>query len=165
MANNNKGKLDLTTFFYGFGAAVVLVGSMFKFVGWDYANELFITGLSIEALVFLVSAFERTTDDKDYQWENVFPQLTSNSSNSDGVNMNSYQDAMKQFSGTLTELSEQIRGLNSSLNSVKEEMANNAKASKEMHDKVNGFNQQIGEYNEHMQKINSKYREFLNGTK
>jgi peptidoglycan hydrolase CwlO-like protein len=164
MANKAKGKLDLTTFFYGFGAAVVLVGSMFKFVGWDYANELFITGLSIEALVFLVSAFERTTDDKEYQWENVFPQLTSEGSG-EGVNLHSYQDAMKQFSGTLLELSEQIKGLNNSLNNVKEEMANNAKASKEMHEKVNGFNQQIGEYNEHMQKINAKYRDFLSGTK
>ncbi len=164
MANKAKGKLDVTTFFYGFGAAVVLVGSMFKFVGWDYANELFITGLSIEALVFLVSAFERTTDDKEYQWENVFPQLTSEG-NGEGANMQGYQDAMKQFSGTLLELSEQIKGLNNSLSSVKEEMANNAKASKEMHDKVNGFNQQIGEYNEHMQKINAKYRDFLSGTK
>lgn len=163
MANKAKGKLDLTTFFYGFGAAVVLVGSMFKFVGWDYANELFITGLSIEALVFLVSAFERSTDDTVYQWENVFPQLTSQGGNP--ADLTSYQDAMKQFSGTLGELSKQIEGLNSSLSAVKEEMASNARASKEMHDKVNGFNQQLGEYNDHMQKINAKYREFLASSK
>lgn len=164
MANKAKGKLDITTFFYGFGAAVVLVGSMFKFVGWDYANELFITGLSIEALVFLVSAFERTVDDKEYHWENVFPQLGAEGG-ANGPNMDSYQDAMKQFSGTLVDLSEQIKGLNQSLSAVKDEMANNAKASKEMHEKVNGFNQQLGEYNEHMQKINAKYKEFLSGNK
>ncbi len=160
MANKVKGKLDITTFFYGFGATVVLVGSMFKFVGWEYANELFILGLSIEALVFLVSAFERSTDDKEYQWENVFPQLTSENGG-EAANLNSYQDAMKQFSGTLGELSEQIKGLNASLNAVKSEMAASAESSKEMHGKVNEFNQQMNEYNEHMQKINAKYRDFL----
>ena len=71
----DKGKLSPITFLYGFGAAVVLVGAMFKFLGWNYANEMFVVGLSIEALVFLVSAFERTTEDKEYEWDNVFPQL------------------------------------------------------------------------------------------
>jgi uncharacterized protein YceH (UPF0502 family) len=36
---------------------------------------LFIVGLAIEAVVFLVSAFERTKSEKEYAWENVFPQL------------------------------------------------------------------------------------------
>ena len=52
----DKGKLKPLTFLYGFGAAVVLVGAMFKFLGWNYANQMFVVGLSIEALVFLVSA-------------------------------------------------------------------------------------------------------------
>jgi septal ring factor EnvC (AmiA/AmiB activator) len=160
MANKQKGKLDVTTFFYGFGASVVLVGSMFKFVGWDYANELFITGLSIEALVFFVSAFERSSIDKTYQWENVFPQLTSENG-SEVANLISYQDAMKQFSSTLGELSTQIKGLNESLGAIKTEMSSNAEASKEMHGKVNVFNQQLDEYNQHMLKINARYREFL----
>jgi peptidoglycan hydrolase CwlO-like protein len=164
MANKSKGKLDITTFFYGFGAAVVLVGSMFKFVGWDYANELFIVGLSIETLVFLVSAFERSTEDKEYPWENVFPQLNSDGT-SEGVDLTSYQDAMKQFSSTLGELSEQIRGLNSSISNIKDEMSANAQASKEMHGKVTEFNNQLADYNESMQKINAKYREFLSGDK
>jgi uncharacterized protein YukE len=164
MSNKGKGKLDAITFFYGFGAAVVLVGSMFKFVGWDYANELFIAGLSIETLVFLVSAFERSTDDKDYQWENVFPQLTANNAGNT-PDMQGYQDAMKQFSGTMSELGEQIKGLNQALGAIKNEMAQNAQASKEMHEKVTGFNQQLGEYNQHMQQINAKYKEFLAASK
>jgi uncharacterized phage infection (PIP) family protein YhgE len=163
MSNKGKGKLDAITFFYGFGAAVVLVGSMFKFVGWDYANELFIAGLSIETLVFLVSAFERTTDEKDYQWENVFPQLTSGNANT--PDMQGYQDSMKQFSSTIGELGEQIKGLNQALGSIKNEMTQNAQASKEMHDKVIGFNQQLGEYNQHMQQINDKYKDFLAASK
>jgi peptidoglycan hydrolase CwlO-like protein len=160
MANKQKGKLDVTTFFYGFGASVVLVGSMFKFVGWDYANELFITGLSIEALVFFFSAFERGSTDKEYQWENVFPQLTSENG-SEVANLTSYQDVMKQFSSTLSDLNTQIKGLNESLGAIKSEMSSNVEASKEMHGKVNEFNQQLDEYNQYMVKINNKYREFL----
>ena len=164
MSNTVKGKLDAITFFYGFGAAVVLVGSMFKFVGWDYANELFITGLSIETLVFLVSAFEHSTEDKSYQWENVFPQLTANG-NGANPDMQGYQEAMKQFSSTIGELGEQIKGLNNALGAIKNEMAQNAQVSKEMHEKVVGFNQQLGEYNQHMQQINAKYKEFLAASK
>jgi hypothetical protein len=44
-------------------------------------------------------------------------------------------------------------------------MTQNAQASKEMHEKVIGFNQQLGEYNQHMQQINDKYKDFLAASK
>lgn len=163
MANKSKGKLSLVTFFYGFGAAVVLVGSMFKFVDWDFANELFIAGLSIEVLVFLVSAFERTHEDTEYEWERVFPQLTKEGE--EKADIAHYNNAMNQFGSTLNALAEQIGGLNKAIGNIKEEMAQNATTSREMHDKMQGFNKQLGEYNEHMEKINSKYRDFLAGSK
>ena len=71
MSNKTKGKLDAITFIYGFGAAVVLVGAMFKFLGWQFANEMFILGLSIEAIVFLISAFERKTEENEYKCQEV----------------------------------------------------------------------------------------------
>ncbi len=163
MANKSKGKLSLVTFFYGFGAAVVLVGSMFKFVDWDFANELFIAGLSIEVLVFLVSAFERTHEDTEYEWERVFPQLSKEGE--EKADIAHYNNAMNQFGSTLNALAEQISGLNKAIGNIKEEMAQNATTSREMHDKMQGFNKQLGEYNEHMEKINSKYRDFLAGSK
>lgn len=72
-----KKTFDLLNFFYGFGAAVVLVAAMFKFLGWPFANEFFIVGLTTESLVFLVSAFAWKKKNKDYKWENIFPGLTS----------------------------------------------------------------------------------------
>lgn len=155
----NKGKLDIITFFYGFGAAVVLLGSMFKFLDWNYANELFIIGLSVEVLVFLISAFERTTDDKEYEWEKVFPQLQG--SEGKQADLSAYQDAMTQFGKTVGELATQIQHLNQSLQQVKTEMEANASAGKEMHEKMKGFNEQLGEYNGHMQQVNARYKEFL----
>lgn len=163
MANTKKGKIDPITFIYGFGAAVILIGSMFKFIGWDYANELFIAGLSIEAVVFLISAFEKTEDEKEYNWEKVFPQLTSDaeSESNNGQDTDSYQAAMKQFSNSIRSLSDQITLLNGSLESIRKEMAASANKGKQMHDRMEELNTQFDEYNAHMQKMNAKYREFL----
>lgn len=163
MANQKKGKIDPITFIYGFGAAVILIGSMFKFIGWDYANELFIAGLSIEAVVFLISAFEKTEDEKEYNWEKVFPQLTSDaeSGSNNGQDTDSYQAAMKQFSGSIKSLSDQITLLNGSLEVIRKEMSTSATKGKQMHERMEELNIQFDEYNQHMQKMNAKYREFL----
>ena len=75
---------------------------MFKFLGWNYANQMFVVGLSIEALVFLVSAFERTTEDKEYEWDNVFPQL--NGGAGEGADTPGYSKAMDDFGKTLSAL-------------------------------------------------------------
>lgn len=161
MALQNKGKLDPITFLYGFGAAVILIGSMFKFIGWNYANELFIAGLSIEAIVFIISAFERTEDDKEYEWEKVFPQLDGNEIDQDNP-ASAYQQAMNQFSGSIHGLSEQIKALNASLDNVRKEMQINADDSRKMHEKMERLNTEFEEYQSHLEKINSKYRKFLN---
>jgi gliding motility-associated protein GldL len=163
MANQKKGRIDPITFIYGFGAAVILIGSMFKFIGWDYANELFIAGLSIEAVVFLISAFEKTEDEKEYNWEKVFPQLTSDAEtgSNNGEESGSYQEAMQHFSGSIRSLSEQITLLNGSLEGIRKEMAASAVKGKQMHERMEELNNQFDEYTQHMQKMNAKYKEFL----
>ena len=70
-----KKTFDLLNFFYGFGAAVVLVAALFKFLGWQYANEFFVIGLATEAITFLVSGISWKTKQKQYEWEKLFPQL------------------------------------------------------------------------------------------
>ena len=60
-------------FAYGMGAAVVIVGALFKIQHWTGASELLIVGLLTEAFIFGLSAFDAV--DVDYQWENVYPQL------------------------------------------------------------------------------------------
>ncbi len=164
MAIKAKGKLDPITFIYGFGAAVILVGSMFKFIGWDYANELFIAGLAIEAVVFIISAFERKVDDKEYHWENVFPQLEQeNTGNSpDG---SSYAKAMEQLSDSIKSFSSQISHLNQSLEHINKEMQANNESTKTMNGKVQEFNKQMEEYAGYMQQMNAKYKDFLSGGK
>jgi len=60
-------------FAYGMGAAVVIVGALFKIQHWTGASELLIVGLLTEAFIFGLSAFDPV--DTDYKWENVYPQL------------------------------------------------------------------------------------------
>jgi gliding motility-associated protein GldL len=43
---------------YGLGAAVVIIGALFKLEGWSGATPMLILGLSTEALIFALSAFE-----------------------------------------------------------------------------------------------------------
>ena len=58
---------------YGFGAAVVIVGAMFKIMHWPGAGLMLIIGLSTEAVIFMFSAFEPLHDDP--KWELVYPEL------------------------------------------------------------------------------------------
>ncbi len=58
---------------YGLGAAVVIVGALFKIQHWDYANEMLIIGLLTEAAIFALSAFQPQAHEPD--WARVYPQL------------------------------------------------------------------------------------------
>lgn len=60
-------------FAYGMGAAVVIVGALFKLMHWPGASLMLIVGLLTEALIFGLSAFE--TPPKDLDWSLVYPEL------------------------------------------------------------------------------------------
>ena len=157
----SKGKLDLITFIYGVGAAIVLVGAMFKFLGWNYANEMFIVGLTVEAIVFLISAFERKVTEKEYQWEQVFPQLDNVDQAWNSVQTDGYQSAMQQFSETLKELNNGLKEMTSAVNEIKTEMRSNVEQSSSMKQSVSEFNALMTGYNENLKKINEQYNEIL----
>lgn len=58
---------------YGFGAAVVIVGALFKIMHWPFAGPMLVIGLSTEAVIFIFSAFEPIHEDP--KWELVYPEL------------------------------------------------------------------------------------------
>lgn len=70
---NSKSSKKLMNMVYGLGAAVVILGALFKIMHWPFGNEMLIIGLITEALVFTVSAFEPVDDDLD--WSLVYPEL------------------------------------------------------------------------------------------
>ena len=58
---------------YGIGAAIVIVGALFKIIHLKFANELLIVGLLTEAGIFFLSAFEKPH--VEYDWALVYPEL------------------------------------------------------------------------------------------
>lgn len=73
---NSRGWKKGVAMLYGIGAAVVIVGALFKILHFPFANEMLIVGLGTEAVIFLVSAFEPLPeDDTHWSWNKVFPQL------------------------------------------------------------------------------------------
>ena len=58
---------------YGLGAAIVIVGALFKIQHWPYGSLILTIGMIVEALVFTISAFEKQGDDLDWSW--VYPEL------------------------------------------------------------------------------------------
>jgi len=60
-------------YFYSIGASVVLLGALFKLEHWTGGGEMLMVGMSCEALIFFLSAFEPMVETPD--WSKVYPQL------------------------------------------------------------------------------------------
>src|SRR6188768_1934443 len=58
---------------YGIGAAVVVIGALFKILHMPGADEMLMIGLSVEAGIFFLSAFEPPHNEVD--WSKVYPEL------------------------------------------------------------------------------------------
>ena len=58
---------------YGFGAAIVILGALFKLMDWPGAGAMLTIGLSTEAIIFFFSAFEKPHEEPD--WSLVYPEL------------------------------------------------------------------------------------------
>ncbi|MBL6657576.1 MAG: gliding motility protein GldL [Flavobacteriales bacterium] len=58
---------------YGFGAAIVILGALFKLQHWTGAGAMLTIGLTVEAIIFFFSAFEKPHEDPD--WSLVYPEL------------------------------------------------------------------------------------------
>jgi len=63
-------------FAYSIGAAIVIWGALFKILHLPGGNTLLSIGMGTEVLMFILTAFDRPP--RNYNWENVFPELDSN---------------------------------------------------------------------------------------
>ena len=71
---SKKGK-NFMAKLYGIGAAVVILGALFKIQHWTFADEMLIVGLGTEAIIFFFSAFEKVKP--EYDWSKVYPELAN----------------------------------------------------------------------------------------
>ena len=139
-----KGKRTATNMVYGFGAAIVILGALFKIQHWPFGSEILTLGMVVEALVFGYSALERQQAYLD--WSLVYPQLKGGKANTvegssadaEGV-LSKKMDALlkeaKIDAALVTSLGDSLRNFESAakeLNPTKESMAASKKYSEEM---------------------------------
>ena len=104
---------------YGIGAAVVIVGALFKIEHWPYADFMLIVGLGTEAVIFFLSSFQPQAHDHD--WSLVYPELNEGydpstsgklaENNSKGLTMK-LDDMLKNANVTPEALTNLGQGLN-----------------------------------------------------
>jgi hypothetical protein len=70
---NSKFYKTIMPYLYGWGAALVILGALFKINHYPGATEMLAIGMSIEALIFFMSAFEKAP--KEYKWERAYPGI------------------------------------------------------------------------------------------
>ena len=117
-----KGFKYVKNLIIGVGAAFVLAGALFKIESWNYASEMLILGMGIEAFIFAFLGI--IGPEPDYYWDKLYPGLADYDSNiqpliagpvnaaTPGLNGEVVE---KQLGGMLTEL----QGMSSSLGSLK----------------------------------------------
>jgi gliding motility-associated protein GldL len=136
---------------YGWGAAIVILGALFKIENLPGASYMLMAGLGIEAIIFFFSAFEKQHEETD--WSLVYPQLA-------GMNdPNAAKRPAQQLDDALAKAkidNELVESLNEGLRSFGE----SAKALNETVSAASGiseYNSQIQEGVQNMNALNSLY--------
>jgi gliding motility-associated protein GldL len=77
----SKGWKNIMKYVYGLGAAVVIVGALFKIMHWPGSGYLLTIGLLTEAGIFVLSVLEPVHEDP--HWELVYPELAMGEASTD----------------------------------------------------------------------------------
>jgi gliding motility-associated protein GldL len=89
----SKGYKNFMSKLYGLGAAVVILGALFKILHLPGANLMLILGMGTESVIFAFSAFEPLH--VEYNWALVYPQLA--------IGHDEDKKSKKTFTGTVTQ--------------------------------------------------------------
>ena len=116
-----KGFKYFKNLMIGVGAAFVLAGALFKIESWEFASEMLILGMSIEAVIFLFLGV--VGPEEDYYWDKLYPGLADYDSSIQPLTSGpgdltpaiNGEVVEKQLGGMLTEL----QGMSRSLGSLK----------------------------------------------
>ncbi|GAB1453266.1 hypothetical protein MASR2M47_33220 [Draconibacterium sp.] len=81
---------------YGWGAAIVMIGALFKLEHLKYSGTLLAIGLITEAFIFFLSAFEPPLELPD--WSKVYPELNEE------YELENYEQLGKKGKSSLNEL-------------------------------------------------------------
>lgn len=146
---NSKFYKWIMPYLYGWGASLVILGALFKINHYDYANEMLLVGMSIEALIFFMSAFEKAP--KEYKWERAYPGILD-ANESDGATVTQQLDKMLQDvnvdAKTIKELGDGMKKLSKSASGLGD-----------VADGTKKYNTQMLTASQSLEKINDLYME------
>jgi hypothetical protein len=171
----------------GVGAAIVLVGALFKLESFPYASELLIVGLTTEAIIFLFLGL--IGPEPDYYWHKLYPglddyhahlqPLTAGPTNNMPEIAPLHGDVVeRQLGGMLTELqsmsksmaalkslqevdfsgtSDQIKSMSNFYTKMNEAMSDMAKSAED----VKAYKDQLTALNKNLGSLNTVYGNML----
>jgi gliding motility-associated protein GldL len=136
---------------YGWGAAIVILGAMFKILHWNGADLMLTVGLTTEALIFFVSGFEKPAS--DYDWSKVYPQLSAGKVDPNKKSPVQKLDNMLEKAKVDDEL---IQSLGDGLRKVNK-AANGLGSVSDIADSTNEYSKQVSSAAKNLESINSLY--------
>ncbi len=170
----------------GVGAAIVLLGALFKLESWEGASEMLILGLSVEACIFLFLGL--IGPEPDFYWNKLYPGLDDYNSRiqpltAGGTNMPDvaplHGDVIeRQLGGMLTELQsmsksmgalkalqevdfsgtqDQIKSMSNFYTKMNEAMSDMAKSAED----VRAYKDQMASLNKNLGSLNTVYGNML----
>ncbi|MBS9774890.1 MAG: gliding motility protein GldL [Tenacibaculum sp.] len=167
----SKTKKKLFNMAYGIGAAVVILGALFKLQHWPFADLMLIIGLVVEALIFFLSAFESVEEDLD--WTKVYPELadgTPTSRKRDSNQVVTVEETQSMLSQKLDAILKEakldanlISSLGTSIKSFQGAVQPLASASQSI-SATNQYNEQMSKAAVQMEMLNGLYKTQLDST-
>ena len=117
-----KGFKYIKNLIIGAGAAVVLMGALFKLESLPGASEMLTIGLSVEAFIFLFLGV--IGPEPDYYWDKLYPGLSDYHSNIAPLTAGEVDDLGKPLNGEVIEnqlggMLTELQGMSKSLSSLK----------------------------------------------
>ncbi len=151
---------DFFNLFYSFGAAIVLLGALFKVLDTTYADYIFITGLVVEILVFLVSAFLFSKKQKELSWEKVFPELVKDTEPSPQYGNAATQSAVS-LGSNMHELSQNLGEIANSFKQMKNTINNLDSTVSQLENANVGYKEEMQALKKNLADINNYYTDFI----
>jgi gliding motility-associated protein GldL len=158
---------------YGLGAAVVIVGALFKIMHWPFAGPMLVVGLGTEALIFAFSAFMKPPQDPD--WTFVHPELSADNEDfaedggesPNGTNLTKSLDKMMSEANISQDVISRLgSGLNNLTQSVHSlgDLTNAAAVSNEYTENVKNASKSLTEMNKSYAKTVDAMSEMANAS-
>ena len=138
---------------YGLGASVVILGALFKIQHWPMAGMMLTLGLTTEAIIFAVSAFE--PQHKKLDWTKVYPELGEDA---DAVQKGGVVGEIDKMLEEAEIDSKMISRLGQGMNSLAEtasqmkDLSQTTVATQEFTEKIQAVTQNVGKINDTYEK-------------